>query len=240
MRMKGKYWCKARRGRGKETRKGGRQTEIGDKEKRRRGKETRRGEETRDAFHLCNCASSLLSTGSQTSLMFTNKIKAFTNVTSVTPLVEHEQQVALKHFTAEENAARWHKEKLAVGFLCQPSTKPQKEETEPVASDFCEGIPRRTQTEAASSSAVAERCASNERNNFFFVTLAQTDSHLVTISVTSWSVYLSVYLTCLCRHFSYLHQKNYEWIITHSCFSLFFFINWKPLILLRSECFSAH
>lgn len=80
---------------------------IGDKEKRRRGKETRRGEETRDAFHLCNCASSLLSTGSQTSLMFTDKIKAFTNVTSVTPLVEHEQQVALKHFTAEEeNAAR--------------------------------------------------------------------------------------------------------------------------------------
>lgn len=139
--------------------------------------------------------------------MFTDKIKAFTNVTSVTPLVEHEQQVALKHFTAEENAARWHKEKLAVGFLCQPSTKPKEEETEPVASDFCEGIPRRTQTEAASSSVVAERCASNERNNFFFVTLAQTDSHLVTISVTSWSVYLSVYLTCLCRHFSYLHQK---------------------------------
>ena len=85
------------------------------------------------------------------------------------------------------------KKNVLLVFLCQPSTKPKEEEekeeeTEPVASDFCEGIPRGTQTEAASSSVVDEQCAINERNNFFFVTLAQTDSHLVTISVTSWSV----------------------------------------------------
>ena len=84
-------------------------------------------------------------------------------------------------------------EKIIVGFLCKPSTnlKEQEEETEPVASDFCQGISRGTQTEAASSSSlVAERCALNERLLCDFVT--QTDLRLVTISVTWWPVYLSV------------------------------------------------
>lgn len=67
--------------------------------------------------------------------MFTDKIKAFTNFTSVTPrqllwckykkLVDgDEQQVALKHFTAEEeNATRW---KDYCWFSLQTVNKPQR------------------------------------------------------------------------------------------------------------------